>query len=56
MTESVTMAKLYYEKDADLRPLEGRKVAVLGYGIQGRAQALNLHDSGVEVVVGAREG
>ncbi len=48
------MAKLYYEKDASLEPLEGRRVAVLGYGIQGRAQALNLHDSGVEVVVGAR--
>ncbi len=48
------MAKLYYEKDASLEPLKGRRIAVLGYGIQGRAQALNLHDSGVEVVVGAR--
>ena len=48
------MAKLYYEKDADLKPLKGKKVAVVGYGIQGRAQALNLHDSGVDVVVGAR--
>ncbi len=48
------MAKLYYEKDANLNVLKGKTVAVVGYGIQGRAQALNLHDSGVEVVVGAR--
>src|SRR3972149_7005153 len=48
------MAKLYYEKDADLGPLKGKTVAVVGYGIQGRAQALNLHDSGIEVVVAAR--
>jgi ketol-acid reductoisomerase len=47
---------IYYEKDADLSPLEGKKVAVLGYGSQGRAHALNLHDSGVDVVVGLREG
>ncbi|MEK6987040.1 MAG: ketol-acid reductoisomerase [Candidatus Thermoplasmatota archaeon] len=48
------MTKLYYEKDADLGTLKGRTVAVVGYGIQGRAQALNLHDSGVDVVVGLR--
>jgi len=48
------MAKLYYEKDADLGALTGKAVAVVGYGIQGRAQALNLHDSGVDVTVGAR--
>ncbi len=48
------MAKLYYEKDADLTALRGKTVAVLGYGIQGRAQALNLRDSGVSVVVGLR--
>jgi len=48
------MAKLYYEKDADVGVLKGTTVAVLGYGIQGRAQALNLHDSGVDVVIGAR--
>ena len=48
------MAKLYYEKDASLDALKGKTVAVLGYGIQGRAQALNLHDSGVDVVVGLR--
>ncbi len=48
------MTKLYYERDADLGALKGRTVAVVGYGIQGRAQALNLHDSGLDVVVGAR--
>jgi ketol-acid reductoisomerase len=49
------MAKIYYEKDASLEPLKGKTVAVVGYGIQGRAQALNLRDSGVRVVVGVRE-
>lgn len=48
------MAKLYYEKDADLGALRGKAVTVVGYGIQGRAQALNLHDSGIDVTVGAR--
>ena len=47
---------IHYEKDADLTHLDGKKVAVLGYGSQGRAHALNLHDSGVDVVVGLREG
>lgn len=46
------MAKIYYDKDADLKALRGRKVAVIGYGIQGRAQSLNLRDSGVDVVLG----
>jgi len=50
------MATLYYEKDADPTLLEGRKVAVLGYGSQGHAHALNLKESGVDVVVGLREG
>jgi len=45
---------MYFEKDASLNPLEGKTVAVLGYGSQGRAHSLNLHDSGVKVVVGAR--
>ncbi len=44
--------KIYYENDADLNLLQGKKVAVLGYGSQGHAHALNLHDSGVDVVVG----
>ena len=46
--------KVYYDKDADLARLEGRTVAVLGYGSQGHAHSLNLRDSGVEVVVGLR--
>lgn len=46
------MAKIFYNKDANLRVLKGKRVAVVGYGIQGRAQSLNLRDSGVEVVLG----
>jgi hypothetical protein len=46
--------KIYTDRDASLAPLEGKTVAVLGYGNQGRAQALNLRDSGVAVVVGNR--
>jgi ketol-acid reductoisomerase len=48
------MADVYYDNDADLSKLEGRTVAVLGYGSQGHAHALNLKESGVEVVVGLR--
>jgi ketol-acid reductoisomerase len=50
------MAKLYYESDADPQRLAGKTVAVLGYGSQGHAHALNLRDSGVSVVVGLHEG
>ena len=46
----------YYDKDADLSIIQGKKVAVIGYGSQGHAHANNLKDSGVEVVVGLREG
>src|SRR3954452_17461137 len=46
------MAKVYYDADADLALVKGRKVAVLGYGSQGHAHALNLRDSGVDVRVG----
>jgi ketol-acid reductoisomerase len=45
-----------YDQDADLSKLDGKTVAILGYGSQGHAHALNLKDSGVEVVVGLREG
>ncbi len=47
---------MYFEKDASLSPLEGKTVAVIGYGSQGRAHSNNLHESGVNVVVGVREG
>ncbi|CJI87301.1 homocysteine S-methyltransferase (S-methylmethionine) [Streptococcus pneumoniae] len=48
--------KTYYEKDANVELLQGKTVAVVGYGSQGHAQAQNLRDSGVEVVVGVRPG
>ena len=50
------MAELYYDDDADLSVIAGRKVAVIGYGSQGHAHAQNLRDSGVDVRVGLREG
>ena len=50
------MAKMYYEKDTNLDLLKGKKVAIIGYGSQGHAHALNLHDSGIDVVVGLYEG
>jgi len=48
--------KVYYDHDADLGFIKDKKVAILGYGSQGHAHALNLHESGVPVVVGLREG
>src|SRR5436189_5930416 len=48
------LAGMIYDDDADLSLLEGKTVAILGYGSQGHAHALNLHDSGVNVVVGLR--
>ena len=50
------MAEMFYDDDADLALVQGRQVAVLGYGSQGHAHALNLRDSGVDVRVGLREG
>ncbi|NQT75399.1 MAG: ketol-acid reductoisomerase [Candidatus Omnitrophica bacterium] len=50
------MAKMYYDKDADLEVLKGKKIAIIGYGIQGRGQALNLRDSGLDVIVSELEG
>jgi ketol-acid reductoisomerase len=48
--------KVYYDKDADLNIIKGMKVAIIGYGSQGHAHANNLKDSGVDVVVGLRDG
>ena len=50
------MPKLYYDADADLSRLKGKTVAIIGYGSQGHAHALNLRDSGIDVVVGLQEG
>src|SRR2546430_9602794 len=46
------MAKVYYEKDGDLKNLAGKTIAIIGYGSQGHAHALNLRDSGQKVIVG----
>ena len=48
--------KVFYDKDCDLSLIKGKTVAIIGYGSQGHAHALNLHDSGVKVVVGLRKG
>ncbi len=50
------MAKAYYEQDANLEMLKSKKIAILGYGSQGHAHALNLKESGLDVVVGLHEG
>jgi len=48
------MEKIYRDKDVDLAPLQGKTIAVIGYGIQGKAQAANMRDSGCEVIIGTR--
>ena len=50
------MANMYYEKDCDLGKLDGKKIAIIGYGSQGHAHALNLKESGCDVCVGLRSG
>ena len=50
------MAKMYYEKDCDLNALNGKTIAIIGYGSQGHAHAQNLRDSGCNVIVGLRKG
>jgi ketol-acid reductoisomerase len=50
------MATLYYDKDADISLLKGKTIAIIGYGSQGHAHALNLRDSGLNVVVGLQDG
>jgi ketol-acid reductoisomerase len=47
--------KVFYDNDASLEVLKGKKIGIIGYGIQGRAQALNLRDSGVDVIIGNRK-
>jgi len=47
---------IFYDKDCDLSIIQGKKVAIIGYGSQGHAHAQNLNDSGVKVVVGLRKG
>ena len=49
-------AKVYHDKDADLNVLKGKTMAVLGFGSQGHAHALNLKDSGVNVIIGLYKG
>ena len=50
------MANIYYQQDCDLNKLNGKTVAIIGYGSQGHAHALNLKESGVDVVVGLYKG
>jgi len=52
----MTMAEIIYDDGADLSLIQSKKVAIIGYGSQGHAHALNLKDSGVDVVVGLRPG
>ena len=49
-------AKIYYQSDCNLSLLDGKTIAIIGYGSQGHAHAQNLRDSGVKVVVGQRPG
>ena len=48
------MVKIYYDKDADSSVLDGKTIAIIGYGSQGKAQANNMRDSGLNVVIGLR--
>ena len=50
------MAQIFYDKDADLSLVQATKVAIIGYGSQGHAHALNLRDSGVDVCIGLQAG
>ena len=50
------MAKIFYQEDCNLSLLEGKTIAIIGYGSQGHAHALNLKDSGCHVIIGLYEG
>src|SRR5947209_18220459 len=52
----LSMLKIYYDQDADLKVLKGKTIAIIGFGSQGHAHALNLKDSGMDVLVDLREG
>src|SRR5699024_8582252 len=54
--ENLFMAKVLYEKDINKEVLQGSKIAIIGYGSQGHAHALNLRESGFDVVIGIRPG
>jgi ketol-acid reductoisomerase len=54
--EPAVPATIYYDADADLKALDGKTIAIIGYGSQGHAQAQNLRDSGLKVVVAQRPG
>ena len=56
MAENLNNAKIYHESDCDLNLLKKKTVAIIGYGSQGHAHALNLRDSGVKVVIGLNKG
>ena len=47
--------RVYYDRDADVNLIKGKKVVIVGYGSQGRAHALNMHSAGLDVVVGVRK-
>ena len=49
-------ARIFYQEDCNLSVLEGQKIAIIGYGSQGHAHALNLKDSGCDVIIGLYEG
>ena len=50
------MSQIYYNKDADIKNIKKKTIAIIGYGSQGHAHARNLHDSGMKVMVGLRKG
>ncbi|MCK4238090.1 MAG: NAD(P)-binding domain-containing protein, partial [Candidatus Lokiarchaeota archaeon] len=51
----MTETNIYFENNANLDKIKGKKIAIIGYGNQGRAQALNLRDSGLDVIIGNKE-
>ena len=50
------MANMFYEKDCDINVLQGKKITIVGYGSQGHAHAMNLRDSGCDVIIGLYKG